>query len=143
MCELIEEYTWCSAYFEYRQSKNRTFCSPGISSLCRNPNTAGATLSGTPSSKEQQNSAGEASFCCAVCRSNISPPAVPYHHAGANCSAGNPPPRGNLGLKRTPLKKIYQKMNLFFFKCPAGSYKLQIYPITPYAAFPNLVRISL
>jgi hypothetical protein len=34
-------------------------------------------------------------------RSNLSsPPAVSYHHAGANCSAGNPP-RGNPGLQCT------------------------------------------
>jgi hypothetical protein len=31
-------------------------------------------------------------------------------------------------------------MNFKFKKCPAGSYELQIYPITPSAAFPNLVR---
>jgi hypothetical protein len=44
MRETIEEYTWCSAYFEYRQSKNLTVCSPGNSLLCGVPNTAGATL---------------------------------------------------------------------------------------------------
>jgi hypothetical protein len=43
----------CSAYFEYPQSKHQTVCSPGNSLLCGNPNTTGATLSGTPSSKEQ------------------------------------------------------------------------------------------
>jgi hypothetical protein len=43
------------------------------------------------------------------------PPAVSYHLAGANCCAGNPPPRGNLGLKINQtdaiLKKFYHKMN--------------------------------
>jgi hypothetical protein len=28
MHETIEEYTWCSAYFEYHRSKNLTVCSP-------------------------------------------------------------------------------------------------------------------
>jgi hypothetical protein len=28
MRETIEGYTWCSAYFEYRRSKNLTVCSP-------------------------------------------------------------------------------------------------------------------
>jgi hypothetical protein len=28
-----------------------------------------------------------------------SPPAFSYHHSGANCSVGNPSPRGNPGLK--------------------------------------------
>jgi hypothetical protein len=76
-----------------------------------NPNIAGATLSGTPSSKEQKNSAGGASFCCTVRRSHLSsPPAVSYHQAGANCSAGNPPPRGNSGLKRTRTDAILKKL---------------------------------
>jgi hypothetical protein len=38
----------CSAYLEYRQSKNQTVCSPENSPLCRNRNTAGAVLPGTP-----------------------------------------------------------------------------------------------
>jgi hypothetical protein len=42
MRETIEEYTWCSAYFEYHQSKNITVCSPGNSLLCGVPHTAGA-----------------------------------------------------------------------------------------------------
>jgi hypothetical protein len=42
----------CFAYFEYCRSKNLTGCSPGNSLLCRIPNTAGGTLSGTPSSNE-------------------------------------------------------------------------------------------
>jgi hypothetical protein len=42
MRKLIEEYTWCSACFEYRRSKNMTVCSPGNSLLCGVPNTAGA-----------------------------------------------------------------------------------------------------
>jgi hypothetical protein len=44
------------------------------------------------------------------------PPAVSYHHAGANCSARNPPPRGNPGLKCTltdaTLKKFDGRINL-------------------------------
>jgi hypothetical protein len=43
-------------------------------------------------------------------------PAVSYHHAGANCSAGNPLPRGNPGQKHTRmdgiLKTFDQKMNV-------------------------------
>jgi hypothetical protein len=106
----------CSSYFEYHWSKNLTVCSPINSLLCGIPNTAGATLCGTSSSNEHYNSAGGASFCCAVCRSNVSsPPAVSYHRAGANSSAGNPPPRGNPGLKCTRtdaiLKKFEYKMN--------------------------------
>jgi hypothetical protein len=31
----------------------------------------------------------------------FSPPAVSYHRAGAKSAAGNPPPRGNPGLKHT------------------------------------------
>jgi hypothetical protein len=42
----------CSACFEYRRSKNLTVCSLGNSLLCRIPNTARATLSGTPSSNK-------------------------------------------------------------------------------------------
>jgi hypothetical protein len=42
MGETIEEYMWCSAYFEYRRSKNLTVCSPGNSLLCGVPNSAGA-----------------------------------------------------------------------------------------------------
>jgi hypothetical protein len=42
MREMIEEYTWCSAYFEYHWSKNLTVCSPGNSLLCRVPKTTGA-----------------------------------------------------------------------------------------------------
>jgi hypothetical protein len=42
MRETIEEYTWSSAYFEYRWSKNLTGCSPGNSLLCRVLNIAGA-----------------------------------------------------------------------------------------------------
>jgi hypothetical protein len=33
---------------EYHLSKNLTSCSPGNYLLCGNPNTTGATLSGTP-----------------------------------------------------------------------------------------------
>jgi hypothetical protein len=40
-------------------------------------------------------------------RSNLSStPAASYHHAGANCSAGNPPPRGNTELKGTRTEAI-------------------------------------
>jgi hypothetical protein len=42
----------CSAYFEYRRSKNLKVCSLGNSLLCGVPNTAGATLCGTSSSNE-------------------------------------------------------------------------------------------
>jgi hypothetical protein len=102
MRETIEEYMWCSVYFEYRWSKNLTVCSQGNSLLCRVLNTAGGTLCGTSSSNEHYYSAGGASFCCATRWSNLScPPAVSNHHARANCSAGNPPPRGNPGLKCT------------------------------------------
>jgi hypothetical protein len=52
MGETIEEYKWCSAYFEYCPSKNLTVCSPGNFLLCGVPNTAGATLCGTSSSNE-------------------------------------------------------------------------------------------
>jgi hypothetical protein len=49
-----------------------------------------------------------------------SPPAVSYHLAGANFSAGNPPPRGNPGLKSTRmdaiLKKFDKKINFEFLK---------------------------
>jgi hypothetical protein len=34
MHESIEEYTWCSTYFEYHQSKIQTGCSPENSPLC-------------------------------------------------------------------------------------------------------------
>jgi hypothetical protein len=79
-------------------------------------------------------------------RSNpSSPPAVFYHHARANCSAGNPPPRRNPGLKCTRTEVIFKKfdgkMN-FKFKENVQR-ELQIYPITPSAAFPNFVRLSL
>jgi hypothetical protein len=36
-------------------------------------------------------------------------PAVYFHHAGANCSAGNPPPIGNPGLKVTWTNAILKK----------------------------------
>jgi hypothetical protein len=49
---MIEEYTWCSAYFEYLQSKNLTVYSLVNSLLCGVPNNAGATLCGTSSSNE-------------------------------------------------------------------------------------------
>jgi hypothetical protein len=49
----IEEYMWCSAYFEYQWSKNQTVCSPGNSPLPGNPNTSRIPLSRTPFSKEQ------------------------------------------------------------------------------------------
>jgi hypothetical protein len=42
MRKTIEEYMWCSAYFEYCRSKNLIVCSPGNSLLCGVPNTAGA-----------------------------------------------------------------------------------------------------
>jgi hypothetical protein len=72
-------------------------------------------------------------------------PAVCFHHAGADCSAGNLPPRGNPGLKRTQMDAILKKFDRkMYFKLenkrPVGSYELQIYPIAPSAAFPNLVR---
>jgi hypothetical protein len=51
----------CSAYFEYLRSKHQTVCSLGNFLHCGNPNTAGATLFRTPSSKEQKNSAGATS----------------------------------------------------------------------------------
>jgi hypothetical protein len=53
-----------------------------------------------------------------------SPPAVSYHHTRANCSAGNPPPRENPGLKcnRTNvfLKKFDRKMNFEFINITSG-----------------------
>jgi hypothetical protein len=39
------------------------------------------------------------------------PPAVTYHHAGENCSAGNPPPRENPRLKCTCTEAISKKFN--------------------------------
>jgi hypothetical protein len=104
-----------SVYFKYRQSKNQTVCSPENSLLCEIPNTAGATLTGTPSSNERELRKKRLNML-RYHRSNLSsPPAVSYHHAGANCSAGNPPPRGNPGLKCTQtdaiLKKFVGKMN--------------------------------
>jgi hypothetical protein len=38
-------------------------------------------------------------------------PAVYFHHAGANCSVGNPPPRGNPGLKNTWKDSILKKFD--------------------------------
>jgi hypothetical protein len=60
----------------------------------------------------------------------------------------NPPHRGNPRLKHTwmdkILKKFYLKKNFKLKnKCSAGSYKLQIYPLTPSAANPNPVGLSL
>jgi hypothetical protein len=80
------------------------------------------------------------------------PPAVSYHQAGANRSAGNPPPRGNPGLKRTRtdaiLKKFDQKMNFKFKNMSSGIIRtsdLSNYTIctADSAAFPNIVRLSL
>jgi hypothetical protein len=73
------------------------------------------------------------------------PPAVSYHHDGANCSAGNPPPRGNPGLKRTRmdaiLKKFDRKIN-FKLKINVQQHRMNFRSIQS-AAFPNLVRLSL
>jgi hypothetical protein len=41
----------------------------------------------------------------------IKPGAVYYHHAGANCSVENPPPRGNKGLKRTRADATFKKID--------------------------------
>jgi hypothetical protein len=77
-----------------------------------------------------------------------SPPAVSYHYAGANCSVGNPPPRGNPGLKctrtETILKKFDQKMN-FKFKQKMSSGIVQTSDLSNYTicSLPNLVRLSL
>jgi hypothetical protein len=66
----------------------------------------------------------------ALCRGA---PAVSYHHAGANCSAGNPSPKGNPGLKHTKTATFFKKIRLknefqIKNKRTAGSYELQIYP---------------
>jgi hypothetical protein len=37
-------------------------------------------------------------------------PAVSYHHAGANFSAGNPPSREYPGLKRTRTDAIFKNL---------------------------------
>jgi hypothetical protein len=92
---------------EYRWSKNQIGCSPGNFPLCGNPNTAGATLSGTPLLPRTVE----------LCRRNLilfyCPPEPPlmkmalWRGAPAiYCSAGNPPPRGNPGLKRTQTDAI-------------------------------------
>jgi hypothetical protein len=63
---------------ELPEQKSSSFLSGKFPSL-RNLKTARATLSRTPSSKEQLNSTVVASFSYAVCRSNLSsPPAVSY-----------------------------------------------------------------
>jgi hypothetical protein len=92
----------CSAYFEYGWSKNQTVCS--LENSPRWSSSPWNTLL-----KRAVN----------LRRSNLSsPPAFSYHHAGANCSVGNPSPRENPGLKRTRtdaiLKKFNQIMNLKF-----------------------------
>jgi hypothetical protein len=60
---------------------------------------------------------------------------------------GNHPPKGNPGLKHTRMDAILRKFDWKYnFKLKlnsAGSYKLCICPITPSAAFPNLMRLSL
>jgi hypothetical protein len=38
-------------------------------------------------------------------------PAVYFHHTGANYTVGNPPPRGNPGLKSTLMDTIVKKFN--------------------------------
>jgi hypothetical protein len=48
----IQKNTFNIYRIEYRRSKNLTVCSPRNSLLCGIPNTAGATLSGTPSSNK-------------------------------------------------------------------------------------------
>jgi hypothetical protein len=58
-------------------------------------------------------------------RSNLSsPPAVSYHHTGANYSVGNPPPRKIPGLKCTGLtpfwKNSMEKLILNFKKMSSG-----------------------
>jgi hypothetical protein len=138
--------------FEYRRSKNQTHFSPGNSPLCRNPSSTRAILSGKTllqRAVELRRRSLILSRCLPVVEMALwrRAPKVYFHHAGANCSTGNPPPRGNPGLKRTRtddiLKKIDRKMNFKLkTKHPLGSYELQIYPITPSAAFPNLVRLS-
>jgi hypothetical protein len=39
-------------------------------------------------------------------------PVVFFNHTGANCSAGNPPPRGNPGLKRSWMDAILKNFDL-------------------------------
>jgi hypothetical protein len=78
---------------EYHRSKNQTGFSPGNSPLCGNPNTTGATLSGTPLLQR----------AVELCRRSLilsrylqfpplsemalwrGAPAVYFHHAGENC----------------------------------------------------------
>jgi hypothetical protein len=102
---------------EYCRSKKQTGCSLGNSPLCRNPNTAGATLSGTPLLQRavELRRRSLILLCCpqehplkeiALRRGA---PAVYFHLAGENCSTGNPPPRGNPGLKRTRTDAISKK----------------------------------
>jgi hypothetical protein len=104
---------------EYRRSKNQTGCSPGNSPLCRNPNTAGATLSGTPL---LQRAVELHRRSLILPRCPLEPPlaemalrrgalAVYFHHAGANSSAGNASHRGNPGLKSTRTDAILKKFD--------------------------------
>jgi hypothetical protein len=103
---------------EYCWSKNQTGCSPGNSPLCRNPNTRSNSLSGTPllqravelrrRSLNLSRCSPEPPLAEMVLRRGA--PAAYFYHAGANCSAGNPPPRGFPGLKRTRTDAIIKNL---------------------------------
>jgi hypothetical protein len=63
-----------------------------------------------PFSKEQQNSRRSLILSCFLTEHPLveimlrnGAPAVYFHHTGTNCSAGNPPPRGNPGLSASGL----------------------------------------
>jgi hypothetical protein len=104
---------------EYRRSKNHTDCSIGNSPLCGNPNTVRATFSVTLLLQRAVELHRKSLIlsCCTpepplaemALRKGAS--AVYFHHAGANCFAGNPPPRGNPGLKCTRTDPILKKFD--------------------------------
>jgi hypothetical protein len=98
---------------EYRQGKNQTACSLG------NLNTAGATLCGT-SILQRAVELRKRSLILLRCPPEPpfaemalrrGAPAVYFHHAGENCTVGNLPPKGNLGLKRTRTDEISKKFD--------------------------------
>jgi hypothetical protein len=118
MRETIEEYTWCSAYFEYRRSKNQTALReiPLSAEIRITPEQLSLEHPPLKSSRTPQ----EEPHFVALSAGATSPPKVSYHHDGGNFFAGNPPPRGYPGLKCTwtdvIFKKFHQKMNFKFLK---------------------------
>jgi hypothetical protein len=110
----------CSAYLlNTAGAKTRQVALREIPLSVENPNTAGATLSGTPL-LQRALELRRRSLILLRCPPEQplsemvlwrGAPAVFFHHAGANCSVGNPHPTGNPGLIHTQTDTILKKFD--------------------------------